>query len=146
MNAANASGQGQSSKGKRITVAVLRVLLGLPLAVFGLNAFLNFIPPPSTPIPEQAAAFAVALVNTGYMMKLIGATQLVVGVMLVANRFVPLALVLFAPFMVNSIAFHLFLEHSGLPMACVFLALELTLAWFYRGAYRPILTPRHLPQ
>ena len=77
--------------------------MGLPLLVFGLNAFLNFIPQPTTPLPEGAAAFAGALVRTGYMMQLIGVTQLLVGAMLVSNRFVPLGLALFAPFIVNSV-------------------------------------------
>lgn len=123
---------------------IVQVLMGLPLIVFGLNGFLNFIPPPSEPLPEGAAAFAGALFNTHYMMQLIGLTQLVVGVLLLVNRYVPLALVLFAPFMVNSVAFHLFLEHSGLPMALVFLALELYLAWVYRAAYRPLFVARAL--
>ena len=124
---------------------VVRFLLGLPLVVFGLNMFFNFIPQPSTPMPEGAAAFAGALVKSGYMMKLIGVTQLVVGVMLVTNRFVPLALALFAPFMVNSIAFHVFLEPSGLIMAGIFMAMELYLAWAYRAAYRPMLAARVTP-
>ena len=124
---------------------VARILMGLPLIVFGLNGFFNFIPPPPTPLPEGAAAFAGALFKSGYMMQLIGTTQLIVGVFLLTNRFVPLALVLFAPFMVNSIAFHVFLEHSGLPMAMVFLALELYLAWVYRRAYRPLLAARVTP-
>ena len=124
---------------------VARLLMGLPLVVFGLNGFLNFIPQPTTPLPEGAAAFAGALVKSGYMMQLIGATQLIVGVLLVLNRFVPLALALFAPFIVNSIAFHLCLEHSGLPMAAVFLVLEIYLAWAYRNAYRPMLAMRAAP-
>jgi uncharacterized membrane protein YphA (DoxX/SURF4 family) len=124
---------------------VARILLGLPLVVFGLNGFLNFIPQPTTPMPEATAAFVGALVNSGYMMQLIGATHLIVGVLLLLNRFVPLALLLFAPFMVNSLAFHLFLESSGLPMAGVFLALELYLAWAYRAAFRPLLTARATP-
>ena len=124
---------------------IARILLGLPLAVFGLNGFLNFIPAPETPLPEGAMAFSIALVNSGYMMQLIGATHLVVGVLLLSNRFVPLALALFAPFMVNSIAFHLFLEHTGLPMAIVFLALELYLVWKYRHTYRPMLEARTHP-
>src|SRR5712671_7859231 len=119
---------------------ISRILMGLPLIVFGLNGFFNFIPPPTILLPEKAAAFAGALANTGYMMQLIGATQLIVGLLLVLNRFVPLALALFAPFIVNSIAFHLFLEHSGLPIAIVFLVLEVYLAWTYRNAYHPILT------
>jgi uncharacterized membrane protein YphA (DoxX/SURF4 family) len=122
---------------------VARLLMGLPLIVFGLNGFFNFIPQPTTPLAEGAAAFAGALMKSGYMMQLIGGTQLIVGVLLVLNRFVPLALALFAPFMVNSIAFHVFLEHSGLPMAAVFLALEVYLAWIYRNAYRPMLAMRH---
>ncbi len=119
-----------------------RILLGLPLLVFGLNAFFNFIPPPEEPLPEAAMAFAGALMNTGYMLKLIGCTHLIVGVLLLANRFVPLALVLFAPFIVNAVAFHLFLEPSGLIISGVFLALELYLAWVHRSAYGPLLTAR----
>lgn len=124
---------------------IARVLLGLPLFIFGLNAFLNFIPQPTMPLPEGAVAFSSALMNTGYMFQLIGVTQLIVGVMLLTNRFVPLALALFAPFMVNSVAFHIFLEHSGLIMAVIFLALELYLAWCYRHAYRPMLAARNTP-
>jgi hypothetical protein len=123
---------------------VVRFLLGLPLIVFGLNAFFNFIPQPSTPMAEGAAAFAGALMKTGYMMQLIGSAQLIVGLLLVSNRFVPLALVLFAPFIVNAMAFHLFLEHTGLPMAAIFLVLELYLAWIYRHTYRSLLTARAL--
>ena len=125
--------------------AVARFLMGLPLLVFGFNAFLNFIPQPTTPLPAGAAAFAGALLNTGYMLKLIGVTHLTVGALLVANRFVPLALALFAPFIVNSMAFHAVLEHSGLIMAGVFLALELYLAWSYRAAFRPMLAARVAP-
>ncbi|MDE3084938.1 MAG: DoxX family protein, partial [Verrucomicrobiota bacterium] len=98
---------------------VARILMGLPLTVFGLNLFFNFLPQPKTPISADAMAFAGALMKSGYMMPLIGATLLIVGVLLLTNRFVPLALVLFAPFIVNSIAFHSFLEHTGLPMAAV---------------------------
>ena len=121
---------------------IARWLMGFPLLVFGLNGFFNFIPQPSTPLPENALTFATALAKSGYMMQLIGGTQLAVGVLLVTNRFVPLALALFAPFMVNSVAFHLFLEPSGLPMVGVFAALELYLAWAYRQAFRPMLAAR----
>ena len=145
MNTANSNDTGEVARPKtnsftRHLPTIARILMGLPLIVFGLNGFFNLIPPPTIPLPEKAAAFAGALANTGYMLQLIGATQLIVGLLLVLNRFVPLALALFAPFIVNSIAFHIFLEHSGLPMATVFLALEVYLGWAYRNAYRPMLT------
>jgi hypothetical protein len=125
---------------------ITQILMGVPLVVFGLNGFFNFIPPPATPLPEEAAAFAGALAKSGYMMQLIGATQLIVGLLLISNRFVPLALALFAPFVINSIAFHVRLEHSGLPIAAVFLILELYLAWAYRDTYRPMLSMRSTPK
>jgi hypothetical protein len=136
----------QSSRSfTRFFPAIARVLLGLPLVVFGLNMFFHFIPEPKMQMPEKVVMFSTALMNSGYMMQLIGVTFLVVGVLLLTNRFVPLALVLFAPFLVNSLAFHIFLEHTGLPMAIVFAAFELYLAWKYRAAYRPILTSRATP-
>ena len=118
--------------------SIARILLGLSLTVFGLNGFLNFIPQPEVVLPERAVAFVGALVASGYMMPLIAGTQLFVGLLLLANRAVPLALVVFAPFMVHSVAFHLFLERSGLPMAFVFLAFELFLAWVYRASFRTL--------
>ena len=129
----------------RVIPAIARCVLGLPLLVFGLNLFFNFIPQPKTAMSEGAMAFAGALMKSGYMMQLIGTTLLIVGVLLVSNRFVPLALALFAPFILNSVLFHSFLEHTGLPMAVVFLALELYLAWSYRSAYRSMLAGRVSP-
>jgi len=83
--------------------------------------------------------------KTGYMMPLIFGTQLIVGALLLANRFVPLALALIAPFLVNALAFHLFLEPSGRPVVLAFLALEIYLAWAYRKAYCPMLAMRVTP-
>lgn len=130
-------------KWRRILTHVIRVLTGLAFTVFGLNGFLNFLqPPPDMVMPEGAAAFTAALMATGYMMKLIGTTQLVSGLLLLSGRFVPLALVLLAPFLVNALCFHLVLEPTGLPNTLVFIVFELYLAWTYRSAYRPLLTAR----
>ena len=129
----------------RYLTAVLRILPGLFLLIMGLNGFFNFLPQPKVEMSEGAMAFVTALMKTGYMMQLIAGTQVIVGLFLVINRFVPLALALFAPFMVNSMAFHIFLEHSGLPMASVFLAIELYLAWVYRESFRSMLRAKVVP-
>jgi uncharacterized membrane protein YphA (DoxX/SURF4 family) len=133
------------AKPRRLLPLIVRILMGLPLVVFGLNGFFNFIPQPKTPLAPGAMAFAGALMNTGYMMPLIGLTLAVVGLLLLTNRFVPLALVLFAPFIVNSIAFHVCLEHTGLPMAGIFLVMELYLTRVYWPAYRTVLNARATP-
>jgi len=107
---------------------VARILMGLMFVVFGSNGFLNFIPPPKAPLPEGAAAFAGALAQTGYMMPLVMGTQLLGGILLLLNRFVPLALVLLAPLLVGIVAFHIFLAPSSIGPGIVLLALELYLA------------------
>jgi hypothetical protein len=137
----NASRNGRASRSvSRHIPMVARVLMGLVFFVFGLNGFLHFIPQPAPPAP--AAAFFGALFLTGYMLPLVMGTQLVVGVLLLSNRFVPLALTLIAPIIVNIVAFHVALAPSGLPLAFAVLVLELLLAWSYRGAFRAMLAQR----
>lgn len=140
--AASAASQRPSRSFTRFFPSIARFLLGLPLLVFGLNAFFNFIPPPDVVMPEKAVNFSAALMESGYMGPLIGLTLLVSGALLVLNRFVPLALLFLAPFFVNSLCFHLFLESSGLPAAIVFSALVAYLAWVHRAAYRPLFQAR----
>src|SRR5438552_2879816 len=79
--------------------SVARVFLGFVFTVFGLNGFLHFIPQP--PMSGPPADFFMALFGTGYMVPLIMGTELVAGVLLLAGRFVPLALTLLAPVIVN---------------------------------------------
>ncbi len=122
-----------------------RILMGLMFFVFGLNGFLSFLPQPKAPMPEGAVAFATALMKTGYMMRLVMGTQLLVGVLLLLNRFVPLALALIAPIIVGIISFHIFLAPATIGPGVVVLVLEIYLAWAYRNAFRPMLAMRVAP-
>ena len=120
--------------------AAARLLLGLIFFVFGLNGFLHFLPqPPSTP---EAMAFGGALAATGYMFPLIKGTEVLAGALLLSGRFVPLALTLLAPVVVNILGFHLFLAPKGLAVPLVALALGLYLAWTEREAYRALFVAR----
>lgn len=139
-----------ANKNKRSAVArylpvAARILLGLIFFVSGLNGFVKFIPQPKTPMPEGAVAFAGALMKTGYMMQLLAGTQLIAGALLLLNRFVPLALALLAPVILNIVLFHIFLAPSGLILACVVLVLELYLAWAYRRSFASMLAMRATP-
>lgn len=139
------TGRGEGKSFVRYLPHIVRVLMGLMFFVFGLNGFLNFIPQPKTPMPEGAVAFAGALMKTGYMMRLIMGTQLLVGVLLLLNRFVPLALALIAPIIVGIVTFHIFLAPTGIGPGLVVLVLELYLAWAYRSAFRPMLAMQTAP-
>jgi uncharacterized membrane protein YphA (DoxX/SURF4 family) len=129
----------------RYLPCVARILMGLMFFVFGLNGFFNFIPRPKTAMPEGAAALFEGLMKSGYMFPLIFGTQVIVGALLLSNRFVPLALALIAPVIVNIVAFHTFLEPTGAVMAGVVVVLELYLAWAYRHAFLPMLAMRVQP-
>jgi uncharacterized membrane protein YphA (DoxX/SURF4 family) len=135
----------KSKSPARHAVTVVRILMGLMFFSFGLMFILNKMPQPKTPMPEGAANFAGALMNSGYMMQLVMGTQFTVGLLLLINRFVPLALALIMPIIVGIVTFHVFLEPAGIGMAIFVLVLELFLAWSYRSAYRPMLQFRTIP-
>ena len=124
---------------------IARILMGLAFVVFGLNGFFQFIPPPKTPMPEGAVALSTAFMKSGYMFPFVMGTQLVVGVLLLLNRFVPLALVIIMPVLLHILAFHIFLQPAGIVPGAVLMVLELYLACCYRRVYVPILTARAVP-
>ncbi len=134
--------QPKSKSAVRFLPVIARLLLGLVFFVFGLNGFFHFIPQPKDAMSEGATALLTGFMKSGYMMPLLFGTQTLVGALLLLNCFVPLALALIAPVVVNIVAFHLFLAPSGLPIAFVVLALELFLAWSYRRVYAPMLAMR----
>lgn len=107
----------------KIVILIARLLLGLIFVVFGLNGFLNFLnmgPPPT----GLAGQFIGALFVSHYYW-VIAALQVVGGALLLVNRFVPLALVLLGPVIVNIICYHVFLNPSGAALAAV-----VTILWF----------------
>ena len=127
----------------RKIATVARTVQGAAFLTFGLNGFFHFLPMP--PPPPAAGAFFGALFATGYMLPLIKGTEVVTAVMLLSNRFVPLALALIAPVIVNILAFHAFLAPAGIVLPLVLLATELVLAWSYRDAFRSMLRAQVAP-
>jgi hypothetical protein len=144
LHADETSARNKKSLSRHLPTAA-RILMGLLFFVTRLNGFLNFLPQPKSPMPDAAVAFAGALMKTGYLFPLILGTQLLVGVLLLLNRFVPLALALIAPIIINILAFHAFLAPSGLVLAIIVLVLELYLTWEYRKAFLPMLVMRATP-
>ena len=100
----------------KITIVIARFLLGLIFLVFGLNGFLHFIPaPPPTGIAGQ---FVGALFVSHYLVPIF-LLQIISGVLLLLNRYVPLALTLLGPIIVNILLIHTLMLPSGLPLALV---------------------------
>ncbi|HYP15649.1 MAG TPA: DoxX family membrane protein [Opitutus sp.] len=122
---------------------IARVLLGLMFFAFGLMGFL--VKPPEGGVPEGAMALSDAMMKSGYLFQLIKGTEIVCGLLLLVNRFVPLALTVLAPVILNILLFHAFLAPSGMVIPIVILGLELYLAWAYRHAFRPMLGAKVSP-
>ena len=107
----------------KIVTLIARVLLGLIFVVFGINGFLNFLNMGPAPT-GLAGQFLGALVLSHYYW-IVAVLQIAGGALLLVNRFVPLALVLLGPVIVNIICFHVFMNPSGAPPAAV-----VTVLWF----------------
>ncbi|MEZ4449976.1 MAG: hypothetical protein R3B09_10900 [Nannocystaceae bacterium] len=123
---------------------VARALLGAAFLVFGLNGFLHFMAMPAP--PAAAGAFLGALGASGYMFPLVKGIEVVAGVLLLSGRYVPLALLLLAPILVNIVAYHLFLAPDGTGLVLFLVALELVLAWAYRDSFAGVLAGRAQPR
>jgi uncharacterized membrane protein YphA (DoxX/SURF4 family) len=121
-----------------------RLVLGLVFFVFGLNGFLHFLPQP--PMTGPAGAFVGALAASGYLFPLLKGTEVLAGTLLLGGLFVPLALTLLAPVIVNIVAFHLFLAPGNYAVVGIVLASELYLAWAHRAAFASILQARPAAQ
>jgi uncharacterized membrane protein YphA (DoxX/SURF4 family) len=119
--------------------AVARVLLGLVFFVFGLNGFLHFLPQP--PPPAGALGFVGGLASAGYFFPLLKGTEVLAGTLLLAG-FVPIALTLLAPIIVNIVAFHTFLAPGNWPVVGLVLVSEIYLAVVHRAAFAPLFARR----
>jgi putative oxidoreductase len=123
----------------KIVGVIARILLGLIFFVFGLNGFLSFIPTP--PMTGAAGAFIGSLFASHYLYLICG-VQLMAGVLLLINRFVPLALALLAPIIANIITYHVTMQFTGLPLALFTTILWMILMWRFRAYFAPLFVQK----
>ena len=124
----------------KIVVLIARLLLGLMSVVFGLNGFLNFLS--TGPMPTGLAGqFMGALVLSHYYW-VVAALQIIGGVLLLVNRFVPLALMLLGPIIVGIICYHVFLNPTGAVPAAVVTVLWLIVFYGKRQNFSGIFVQR----
>ncbi len=116
-----------------------RLLLGLLLISGGINNFL-VRNPVSNPTPE-GDRFLSLLQETGYLLQAAAITEISVGVLLLSGYFLPLALVVFAPIIVNIFLFHIFVQLAGIETALVAAALYGYLVYIHRPHFSNVLCP-----
>ena len=120
----------------KIASHIARCLLGLIFLVFGLNGFFHFLHMPG-PTGVAAQFFGAIFVSHFYVV--IFLLQIVPAVLLLANRYVPLALTILGPIIFNIVCIHVFMVPAGLPLAIVVTVLWLLVAYSVRSAFSGIL-------
>ncbi|QDK38975.1 acyltransferase [Bdellovibrio sp. NC01] len=113
-----------------------RIIFGLLWVIFGLNFFFHFLPQP--PPPEAGLKFLSGLMAAPYFFPLLKVTEIVVGLMLLANIAVPLALVVISPVVIQILLYHTILDPSGAALAIVMTALNLFLGIAYLNSFKPL--------
>jgi len=114
----------------KIAVTIARVLLGLTFAFFGANGLHPFLP--MGPMPTGLAGQFIAVFAQSHWVTIVAAVQVIAGLLLLVNRYVPLALALLGPVIVNILVFHLLMNLAGIPPGVVVTILWLFLFYRYR--------------
>jgi putative oxidoreductase len=115
----------------RILRTVLRIVLGLLFAIVGVA---GFIPGKPQGMPGMAGTLLLDFYQSHWAYA-ISFAQLVAGVLLLVNRWVPVAVIVLAAFLYNSLAFHLFTTPALLPMPILVLIVVCVVAWPYRSDF-----------
>jgi uncharacterized membrane protein YphA (DoxX/SURF4 family) len=120
----------------KVATIILRILLGLVFVAFGLNKIYQFFP--TGPAPTgQAYVFIGAMVATKYFA-IIGFLEALGGLLLIANRFVPLGLTILGPIIVNIFLTGLLMDQHSIPIAGAVTAIWLFLFWRYKNSFIPL--------
>jgi putative oxidoreductase len=124
----------------KIAILIARLLLGLIFVVFGLNGFLNFLD--MGPMPSGLAGQFIGALFQSHYLWVVAGLQVVGGVLLLVNRFVPLALVLLGPVIVNILLYHLFLYRAGFAPAILVTVLWFVVFYGHRQHFASIFVQR----
>lgn len=124
----------------KTTVKIVRILLGA-LFIFGaITYFAGLVPEPE--LSGELKVFNEGLAASGYLVPLIKAVELVCGLAFILGRFVPLAVILIFPVVVNILLVHIFIAPEGLPIALFVFFASLFLAYSYRSHYAPLFSAK----
>jgi uncharacterized membrane protein YphA (DoxX/SURF4 family) len=123
----------------KIATVIVRIFLGLAFLFFGSNFFFHFIPTPPPP-PGLVGDYIKVFVASG-QANVIGAMQMLCGLLLLIGRFVPLALTILAGIIFNILVFHILMDLGGIGPGIVVTLLWLFLVWNYRDRFAGILSP-----
>jgi putative oxidoreductase len=129
----------------KIVALICRILLGLGFVVFGANILHPFLPMPPMDPSLPATKWDMLMMASGWM-KVIGAAQLIGGLLVLFGGTVPLGLCILGPLLVNILCFHAFFTGgAGIAPGLVFTLFWLVLIYAYREHFAGIFTTKATP-
>ncbi|MGA3033939.1 MAG: DoxX family membrane protein [Terracidiphilus sp.] len=121
----------------KIVSLIARILLGAVFVFAGSNHLFNFFGNQPLP-PGVAGQFVGAMIASGYL-NFIGVCEILGGLLLLVNQFVPLGLTVLGPIVVNILVVNALIMPKALPAAFVLILLWILGAWPFRPAFFPLL-------
>jgi len=115
----------------------IRILLGIMLLVFGLNKFFEFLPAPEGMSEVAGSYFGSLMVSK--TMTLVAVVEVLAGVSMLLNKYVPLMAVILMSVSVNAVLFHAVLDPGNIAPALVLLLLNIVVLYGYRNHYDGLL-------
>ena len=121
----------------KIVSLIARILLGALFVFGGANHLFNFVP--AQPLPPGAAGqFLAGMIGTGYLT-FIGVMEVLGGLLIIIQQFVPFGLTILGPIVVNIFVIEALIMPKAIPVALVMVVLWVLGAWPFRTLFFPIL-------
>ena len=115
----------------------LRILFGVFCLIFGVNKFVGFLEMPA--IPGDGGTLMTIYATSGFM-KIIGVLEILGGLALLLNKYVPLSLIFMVAIMFNAFLFHALHDMGGIAGAVLGLILGLLLVYAYKSRFLSVLS------
>jgi len=127
----------------KVTSTISRILLGLVFLAAGASGFFLMVNPPPMP-PGLAGEFQSVFFRSGWVL-FVDSVELIAGALLLANRYVPLALTLLGAVIANILVFHMTMMPAALPVALFVTLLWTIVALRFRSSFASLLVLRAEP-
>ena len=126
----------------KIFMQISRLFLGVVFLVAGINGYFVIfgLEPFIATSPE-----AMALFEFKYLLIVEKSLEVICGILLLINQFIPLAIAILSPIVANIFLLHLFLDHSLLLLAIILVLTHCYLLFYYRKNFMSILERKPKP-
>lgn len=114
---------------------VVCLLFGLMFINAGLNKIFNYLPMPKD-MPASMQKLMAAFMQIGWLIPLVGAVEVVGGVLVIFKKYRALGAIIILPVMIGILLVNIFNAPSGLPLALVLLVINL---WIIIDNYKKYL-------